>query len=185
MPCVSSSALLADDAKSSYSITSEFTYASEYIFRGIEQQDHAIQPALTFTRDSLTLGLWTSQALNHRSQSWSEGNEVDLTIGYGVNLAPDVTLTVGGTYYYYASARPSRGEPDDTYEPSLAITGPLGPLNGSATYYHDFVLRSDTLLVSAARGFPLPGERGAVDKALAPSPISPSKKGDDNKATSA
>ena len=155
-------ALRAEEPKSSYSITADFLYVTEYIFRGIEQQDGALQPAVTFTKDTLSLGVWSSQALSNRSANWAQGNEVDVWFSYGISF-DQATISVGGTGYLYTTARPSFGEPDDTWELSLGASGPLGPLTGSATYFHDFVLKSDTFEFKLAYSLPLPDDRGAVD----------------------
>ena len=155
-------ALRAEEPKSSYSITADFLYVTEYIFRGIEQQDGALQPAVTFTKDTLSLGVWSSQALSNRSANWAQGNEVDVWFSYGISF-DQTTISVGGTGYLYTTARPSFGEPDDTWELSLGASGPLGPLTGSATYFHDFVLKSDTFEFKLAYSLPLPDDRGAVD----------------------
>jgi hypothetical protein len=135
--------------KSSYSITTDFLYVSEYIFRGLEQQDAALQPAVTFTKDTLSLGVWSSQALANKTLAWSQGSEIDVWGSYGIPLGK-ATLTLGGTAYLYPSARPSFGEPDSTWELSTAISGPVGPLTGTATYFHDFVLDSDTFQFNLA-----------------------------------
>lgn len=152
------SALFAEASKSSYTISTDFTLASEYIFRGIEQQDRAFQPSITVAYEALTLCIWTSQALNHKNESWAQGNEIDFTVAYAIALPNDATLTLGGTYYYYPSARPSFGEPDVTYEPSLAISGTIGPVNASASYYHDFVLKSDTFEFALTYSVPMKAE---------------------------
>lgn len=162
------SGLRADEAapQSSYSVTADFVYVSNYIFRGLKQTDSAFQPAVTFTMDTLSLGVWTSQAVANQSQGFAQGNEVDLWGTYGFAAGP-ATVTVGGTAYLYPSARASLGEPDETYEGSVGLSAPLGPLAGSATWFHDFVLDSDTLQFGLAYGVPLPDDRGSLDFAAA------------------
>lgn len=161
---VFTSGLHADEAatKSSYSVTADFVYASNYIFRGLKQTDSAFQPAVTFTMDKLSLGVWTSQAVANQRQGFAQGNEVDLWGSYGVPVGK-ATVAVGGTAYLYPSARASLSEPDETYEASLGISGPLGPLSGSATWFHDFVLVSNTLQFGLTYGVPLPDDRGSLD----------------------
>lgn len=157
--------LRAEDSKSSYSITTDFFFVSEYVFRGIEQQDAAFQPAVTFTQDTLALGIWTSQALTNQSLVWAQGSEIDLWGTYGFKLGETVTATVGGTYYLYPSARASLGEPDKTYELSLGLAAPLGPLTGSVTYFKDFVLESNTFQFGVGYSIPLPESKGSFDLA--------------------
>lgn len=156
--------LRAEETKSSYSITTDFFYASEYIFRGIEQQDQAFQPAVTFTKDTLSLGVWTSQALTNKSLVWAQGSEIDLWGTYGLPAGP-ATITLGGTYYWYPSARPSFSEPGHTFELSAGVSAPLGPLTGSATYFHDFVLEANTLQLGLAYSIPIEKDRSSFDLA--------------------
>lgn len=136
--------LHAQEPASSYTITTDFTFVSEYIFRGVKQQDSAFQPSVSIAAGSFAGGIWTSQALEKRSASWAQGNEIDLFGTYSFKLGEDYTLSVGGTYYLYPSARPSLGELDETIESSVGVSGPLGPLTSYATYFHDFDLDSDT-----------------------------------------
>jgi uncharacterized protein (TIGR02001 family) len=159
---LSAGALRAEEPKSSYAITADFAYVSEYIFRGIEQQDGALQPAVTFTKDTLSLGVWSSQGIANRSVNWAQANEIDLWFGYGIAF-DKATVSVGGTAYLYPSARASLGEPDNTWELSLGVSGPLGPLTGSATYFHDFVLDADTFEFKTSYSIALPDDRGTVD----------------------
>lgn len=137
--------LHAEDPKSSYSISTDFTYTSRYFFRGVQQQESAFQPSVSFAQGPLSLGVWTSYALENGSSAWAQGKEVDLFGGYSFTLAEGYTLSVGGTYYYYMSARPSLGEPKDTYESAIALSLPVGPLSGKVSYFHDFIYKSDTL----------------------------------------
>jgi len=159
---LSATALRAEEPKSTYSITADFIYVTEYIFRGIEQQDGALQPAVTFTQDTLSLGVWSSQGIANQSVNWAQANEIDLWFTYGIAF-DKATVSVGGTAYLYPSARPSFGEPDSTWELSLGVSGPLGPLTGSATYFHDFVLDADTFEFKAAYSIALADGKGSVD----------------------
>lgn len=144
-------------------LTIDVTCASEYVFRGVEQQDAALQPAVTYTRDALSLGLWSSQALTNRSQSWARGNETDLWGSYDFALDERTTLTTGGTIYLYGSARAAAAEPDHTWELSLGLARDFGPVQVGATWYHDFKLRSDTLALTLSRGFELPRGWGSLE----------------------
>lgn len=160
---LASAGLPAEESKSSYSLTADFVYASEYAFRGIEQQDAAFQPAVTFTSGSFALGMWTSQALTNRSVNWAQGGEIDFWGTYGIKLSDRYTAVLGGTYYLYPSARPWLSEVDQTYELSVGLTGPVGPLTGSATSFHDFVMESNTFQFGLAYSIPLPSEKGSCD----------------------
>lgn len=136
--------LRAEEAKSSYSITSDFTYTTRYFFRGVQQQEGAFQPSVTFAQGPFSLGVWTSFAADNHTAAWSQGKEYDIVGSYSLNLAEGVTGTVGGTYYYYPSARPSLSEPKDTYESVLALAATQGAFTGKVSYFHDFVYKSNT-----------------------------------------
>lgn len=144
-------------------VTVDVAYVSEYVFRGIEQQDAAVQPAITYTHETLSLGVWSSQALTNRKESWASGNEIDVWGTYGMTLGDATTLTVGGTAYLYGSARPQFAEPKHTWELSLGLSRTFGPVTIGATWYHDFKLESDTLALTAGGSFPLPGNSGTLE----------------------
>lgn len=156
--------LRADEPKSSYVVTADFVYASEYVFRGFEQTDAALQPAVTFTMNTFSLGVWSSQALSNQSTGWAQGNEIDVWGTYGIPVGK-ATVTLGGTAYLYPSARPSFGEPDSSWELSAGVSAPLGPLSGSATYFHDFVLDANTFQFGLGYSMALPDEKGSFDLA--------------------
>lgn len=154
---------IAEDApKSSYSITTDFSFFSEYFFRGVKNQSAALQPSASLTAGSFSAGIWTSQAVEARSASWAQGNEIDFWGAYAVPMGK-YSLNLGGTYYLYPSARESLGEPDATWEGSVGVSGPLGPLTGSATYFHDFVLDSNTVELKIGYSMALPQEKGSFD----------------------
>lgn len=153
--------LQAEEAKSSYSITSDFTYTTRYFFRGVKNQDSAFQPSVTFAQGPLSLGIWTSQALDNKTTSWAQGKEYDFFGGYTWALNEKYSLSAGGTYYYYPSARPSLSEPKKTYEASLGVAGPVGPLTGKLTMFHDFKLDSNTF--QADLGYSVPMSSGSFD----------------------
>lgn len=144
-------------------LTAETAYVSEYVFRGLEQQDAALQPAITFTQGDLSLGLWSSQAIKRRTQAWARGNEIDLWGTYALKLDEAATFTLGGTAYLYGTARDALGEPGHTWELSAGLTRAFGPVSLGATWFHDFKLDSDTVVVTTGRSFTLPREWGTVD----------------------
>lgn len=155
------SLLHAEEAKSSYSITTDFTYTTRYFFRGVKNQDSALQPSVTFAQGPLSFGVWTSQALSDKKASWAQGKEYDFFGGYAFTVDEKYSLTLGGTYYYYPSARPSLSEPKKTYEGSIAFAGPVGPLSGKFTMFHDFKLDANTL--QADLGYSVPINNGSFD----------------------
>lgn len=135
--------LRAEEPKSSYSVTADFSYTTKYVFRGFKNADDAFQPSVTVASGNFSAGVWSSMALTDKASAWAQGREYDLFASYAIPLEK-ATLTFGGTAYLYPSARPSLSEDDKTYELSASVALPLGPLSGSATYFHDLVLDSNT-----------------------------------------
>lgn len=140
--------LRAEEPESSYSITTDFTYVSKYVFRGVLQSEASLQPSVLLTSGNLSLGIWSAQAVKDQTAAWAQGNEFDFYGSYAFAFDGGYTVTLGATSYQYPSARPSMGELDSTFETSLGLSVPLGPLSGSAIYFHDFDLDSDTLELS-------------------------------------
>ncbi len=160
---VAAASLRAENAAPSYSLTSDFTFVSEYVFRGVKQQSASFQPSVNFEAGAFSAGLWTAQAVEQRTGSWAQGNEIDLFAGYAFALSGDHELALGVTSYLYPSARPSLGEPDSTWELSGGVSGPVGPLTGSATWFHDFELDANAFEFSLAYTVPLPARDVALD----------------------
>jgi len=158
---IAAAGLSAEEAKSSYSITSDVTYTTRYFFRGVKNQDSALQPSITYTQGAFSGGIWTSQALGNKDTSWAQGKEYDFVGGYTFSLENNTSVTLGGTYYYYPSARPSLSEPKKTYEGSIALAAPVGPLSGKLTFFHDFKYDSNTL--QADLGYSVPMSSGSFD----------------------
>jgi uncharacterized protein (TIGR02001 family) len=153
--------LSAEEAKSSYSVTADFTYTTRYFFRGVKNQDAALQPSITFAQGAFSAGIWSSQALSDKSAQWAQGKEYDFFAGYAFALENNASVTLGGTYYYYPSARPSLSEAKKSYEASIAFAAPVGPLTGKLSAFHDFKFDSNTL--QADLGYSVPISNGSFD----------------------
>jgi uncharacterized protein (TIGR02001 family) len=152
--------LRAEEPKSSYSVTADFSYATKYVFRGFKQTEDAFQPSVTVASGGFTAGLWSSMALTDKKAGWAQGREYDVFASYAIPV-DKATITFGGTAYLYPSARPSLGEDDKTYELSAGVALPVGPLSGSATYFHDMVLDSNTF--EFGLGYSVGFEGGSFD----------------------
>jgi uncharacterized protein (TIGR02001 family) len=158
---VAAAGLSAEETKSSYSVTTDFTYTTRYFFRGVKNQDSALQPSVTFAQGAFSAGIWSSQALSDKSAQWAQGKEYDFFAGYAFALENNASVTLGGTYYYYPSARPSLSEVKKSYEASIAFAAPVGPLTGKLSAFHDFKFDSNTL--QADLGYSVPISNGSFD----------------------
>lgn len=118
--CTTASGAFAADAapaeaKSPHTLTGNAGIFSQYIFRGLTQTNGkpALQGGLDYSHESgLYAGTWLSNiswlrenlssARTTAGTYNSEGHlEADFYGGYKMGLAEDVTLDLGGLYYYY------------------------------------------------------------------------------------
>lgn len=138
--------LRAEEPASSYSITTEFTYVSKYVFRGVEAQKDSFQPSAELAVGNFTLGLWGAYALKDADQTWANGSETDIYASYSIALPQDYSLTLGAVSYQYPKARFDLGEVDKSFEGSIGVSGPITgtPLSIAGTYYRDWDLKADT-----------------------------------------
>ncbi len=147
-------ALSADEAPaapaSSYSITADIPYVSNYVFRGTKIATGSLQPSLKLSAGAAYGGIWFSEPLNS-----DYDNEIDFYGGYNFALTKNWSLDVGATYYYYPELISSPGSHSGTFEGYAGLTGTLtGALTGSVYVYQDFTLKNTT--VQGSLGYSMP-----------------------------
>jgi hypothetical protein len=95
-------AAAAAPAASNAEVSANFGWVSEYIFRGIYQEDSSASAGIDYASDGgFYIGTWGADV--------GDGLETDLYFGYG-GESGDFTWGVGYTGYYYTD------DFDDTYE---------------------------------------------------------------------
>ncbi|HKB92048.1 MAG TPA: TorF family putative porin [Opitutaceae bacterium] len=167
LTCLTGAAGLLAEDKYSYSATSDFSYVSEYVYRGIKRTSSALQPSVEVDlpntgQGDLDVGLWASQPLQNKRSPYStevEGNEVDVYAGYKVKVDDSLSFEAVTTYYWYPDAKKSiTGVPvyqtRDSYEVGLGTTYRIFGLSPSIYYYYDLVRRAQT--VEGAVGYNVP-----------------------------
>jgi hypothetical protein len=127
------------EAERSFNVDLDLVYASQYIFRGIEYAEHSLQPAATVTSGNLHAGLWMNQPL-----SGDYDNEIDFLAGFDLPLYRGWALTLGGAVYAYPELSDEADGDRATFEPKVALSGPVGPLTPALTFYYDLVLKVAT-----------------------------------------
>lgn len=158
----------AQEAKSSYSVTTDFTYASEYIFRGTELAGSSFQPSIEVTSGNAYVGLWANTPIGNYEEL---SNEVDFYAGYKHQVSKALTLEAITTYYWYPEARGlnrdfNAGITKYSYEAGLGATYTLSGINLGANYYYDFRLKADTVQASVGYSVPLEAAGASVDFSL-------------------
>lgn len=147
--------------KPSYSVTGDFSYVSEYVFRGVKNSNGAIQGSVEVGQDDVRLGVWTSQPIDGVDGNGGyDTNEIDFYAGYKLRLTRDLSADFVATYYYYAEA--TGGQTHSSYEVGVGGTYDLGAVNpgfagvsSSLYYYYDFRLKQQSVQASLGYSFAL------------------------------
>ena len=142
-----------------YSLSTDVTFASEYVFRGIKLGDMSLQPSVQFAQDDFYAGVWVEQPLEKRSsKGWTD--EVDFYAGYTPKLSDIVSLDLGGTHYYY----PSGGS---TTELFVGANFTFDTLTPGVYAYYDLDLEAFTIQGNLGFSVPLDQAGTSLDFALA------------------
>lgn len=140
---------------STYSVTLDFPYVSEYVFRGISLADDAVQPSIEFATGSFYAGVWSSLPITKGPAASPYINEFDFYAGYGLSLSETWALDFGATYYYY----PETPSDDELFEPFVGVTGELGGGFSSSLYvYYETEFEVATYQGSVGYAIPLSEE---------------------------
>ena len=89
--------------------TASFGWASDYIFRGIQQSESSAWVGLDYSNSNFYIGTWVADV--------GQGSEVDVYLGYTGSFGEDWSYTLGGTGYFYTD------DFDDTYREFNAEVG--------------------------------------------------------------
>ena len=140
------SSLPAQENSSAYSITLDFPYVSEYVFRGISYADDAIQPSIELAVGDFYAGVWTSMPITNQFT-----NEFDFYAGYGLALSDTWALDLGATYYYY----PETDSGDEQFEPFVGLTGEIGG-GFSSSFYVYYETEFEVFTYQGSLGYSIP-----------------------------
>ena len=95
-------------------VTANAGWVSQYYYRGIMQQPTSASAGLDVAIESFGVGAWAADV--------GDGAEVDLYAGIGLDVTEDVSLSLGGTGYFYT------GQFDNTYLEANVGVG-VGPIS--------------------------------------------------------
>ncbi|MEX2382427.1 MAG: TorF family putative porin [Opitutales bacterium] len=135
------SSLSAQQLPFDYSLTSDMTFASEYVFRGLKQTDSAFQPSIEVSVLDAYLGLWSNFPYRH-----SHENEVNLYGGYefAIDQMPMLSFDLGGTLYYFPSSDVRRSH--EFYAgANFRDIGVIEGLSAGVYFFHDMDIKSNIL----------------------------------------
>jgi uncharacterized protein (TIGR02001 family) len=146
----------AQEPRSSYSVTTDFTFASEYVFRGVELADNSFQGSVEVTVQDFYVGLWSNQPITRH-----QDNEIDIYAGYKWKLTDQLSVEAVGTYYWYPEA--SNAEVKHTTEAGIGATYTVAGISTSVYGYYDFDLEATTTQVSVGYSLPLEAIGASLD----------------------
>lgn len=129
------SAVSAAPLPENISITNDLTFASEYVFRGIEFADRSFQPTLELELDDFYAGLWANLPIE------TQQSELNYYGGYNFEV-PEVPLTfdAGLTVYHFPDAGAERTH--ELYFGATAEDVGIPGLHAGAYYFFDMDLHS-------------------------------------------
>lgn len=155
------------------SVSTSLGFESRYIFRGVQFAETSIQPAVTLSKDGFHVGAWFNLPVGDDDfVNPTNGEELDLVVGWSTDLSELVSVDIGLTYYLFPEAMSGFGdfyEEDgdglgiNTLEPYVAFSfnTPLSPV---VTLYRDFMYDTFTLQGAVSQSIPL-AEKTSFDLA--------------------
>ncbi len=144
-------------SRADYSLSSDLTFASDYIFRGVQLGDNTLHPSLELTQNDFYVGMWGALPIDSvESEGWT--NEFDFYLGYTKELSDKASLDLGVTYYYYPD-----GNVDESTEAYLGLTFDVGGFTPAVYGYYDFDLEVLTLQGSVGYSIPMAGAGTSLD----------------------
>ncbi|MDR1010217.1 MAG: TorF family putative porin [Opitutaceae bacterium] len=153
----------AQQTASTYKVTADFSYTSQYVFRGLKSASDAFTPSVELAVDDFHVGLWTMQPIS-TWQGIKPDNEIDIYAVYKQKVTSTISVEGGATYYWYPDAQPEKtNSTSKSYELGVGATWEYNQLNATAYYYYDFRLESNTLVGSVGYKFPIAKLGTSVD----------------------
>ena len=141
-----------ETSSGSWTLTS--SVASQYMFRGTRLGGPSFQPSLEYDAGGLGLGVWANVPLKDKVVGQSDP-EFDFYGFYSMEVAKDLTIVPGFTFYTYPSAKKNDGFYKGTFEPSIAANYTIGGLKITPKLYYDVILKGPTAELTAAFAVPL------------------------------
>jgi uncharacterized protein (TIGR02001 family) len=138
-----------------YSLSVDITYATQYIFRGVQLADGALHPSIEGSSEDFYAGIWFATPLENRS-SGGWGDEVDVYAGYTPALSDTVALDIGGTYFTYPSS-------DNTFEIFVGANFDLEGITPGVYVYRDLDLETWTYQGNIGYSIPLEAMGASLD----------------------
>jgi len=149
---------LRAEEESSYSATVDFSYATTYVFRGVELAKGTLMPSVEFGAGNFSAGIWSAQPLTDNLD-----NEVDFYAGFSIPLDDSWAVDVGACLYYYPELDTGGGADEATWEPYVGISGEVSGFVPALYLYYDMTLEVLTVEGQLGYSVPLEGVGSSLD----------------------
>ena len=146
----------AQQTASSYSVTTDFSYTSQYVFRGLQRlpRGDAFTPSIEGTLGNATrngyLGLWTMQPITR-----NQNNEINFYAGYKQKITRAISAEAVATCYWYPEAQSVDRWGKYSYELGAKFTYASRGITASAYGYYDLRLQAMTGVGLIGYSFPI------------------------------
>jgi len=142
-------------ARAQYSLSLDLTFASDYVFRGVQLSENTLHPSVEFGYDDFYAGIWAASPINNRSSA-GYIDEYDFYAGYGWALSDNVQLDAGVTHYYYPEA-------SNSTEAYVGINFDFQGVTPGLYVYRDLDLDTWTYQANLGYSVPLEGSGTSLD----------------------
>ena len=132
------------------SLTTDLSYTSKYVFRGVEVSTGAFQPSANVEVGNFTFGVWNSTPVEKNYEL-----EFDYSATYNVAITKNWSVDLGATVYHYPGQDTSRRF---TTEGLVALNGTILGFESTSTLYYDKHLQAVTGQHTLSRSFDLTGK---------------------------
>lgn len=129
---------VAEPVRSAYSVTADFTYVTDYVFRGVQRAEESLQPSVKFTSGNFYAGVWSDIPLDKGYEL-----QVDAFAGYHFSLSRNWKLDAGARLYNYPGLD-TPGADKTTFEPYVGFNGKLFGLTSGTYAFYDTTLKVST-----------------------------------------
>ncbi len=152
----------------SYSATVDFSYATTYVFRGVELAKGTLMPSVEFGSGNFAAGIWSAQPVTDNLD-----NEIDFYAGYSGAISETWGFDVGACVYYYPELDTGGGADEVTWEPYIGISGDLGGFAPGVYLYYDLTLKVLTAEGQLGYSIPLESAGSSLDFAASIGRVDP------------
>ena len=136
-------------AQAQYSLSTDMTFATDYVFRGIKLADNTFHPSIELSQDNFYGGIWGALPLENRGSN-GYSDEWDIYAGYTPQLSDTLSMDIGFTHYRYPAL-----DGADTTEAFVGVNSDLSGFTPGIYGYYDFDLKTLTIQGNVGTSLPL------------------------------